>query len=104
MGEENVLGPFLVDNFIFDCFMGPVFKGLVVGVFALDAPGPAKNCLFVVDWLGFLHCKKKMGFTGGNSAKRGFAAFQSNGRYFFSSLAYYGCGELSRNMVRRRAG
>ena len=48
MGKKDDLGPFLVGDFVFDYFMGAVFKGLVVDIFALDAVSSAENALFVV--------------------------------------------------------
>lgn len=49
LGEKNDLGSFLVADFIFDYFVGSVFKDLVVGVFAVDACFAIKNNLFMVD-------------------------------------------------------
>jgi len=43
----------LVDNFVFDYFMGSFFAGLVVVFFAANAGCPIKNSLFVVYKLGF---------------------------------------------------
>jgi len=52
MGKENDLGPILVGDFVFDNFMGAVFKSLVVVFFAVDAFKAVKDSLFVVDELG----------------------------------------------------
>ena len=40
-------------NFVFDNFMGSVFKSLVVVFSAVNATKTAVNALFVVAWLGF---------------------------------------------------
>lgn len=54
MDKENSLGPVLVGDFVFDYFMGSVFKSLVVGIFTGDAMQTVKNALSVVYELGFL--------------------------------------------------
>ena len=53
MDKENDLGPLLVADFIFNYFMGAIFEGLVVGVFAFNAPIAVKKPLFMVGCLGF---------------------------------------------------
>ena len=74
MGKENDLGPILVGDFVFDNFMGAVFKSLVVVFFAVDAFKAVKDSLFVVDELGLWLSKSKMGAVGNNSAKRSFGS------------------------------
>lgn len=59
-------------DFVFNYFMGAVFEGLVVGIFAADANGSTENSLFVVDWLGFLYSCKEMGAFRNNSTERSF--------------------------------
>ena len=39
-------------DFAFDYFMGSIFTGMVVGIFAPNAPGPVKDDLSLVDRLG----------------------------------------------------
>jgi hypothetical protein len=52
VGKEGDLGSILVADFVFDYFMGAIFEGLVVGVFAFDVRGAVESALPLVDWMG----------------------------------------------------
>ena len=62
MGKENYLGSFLVGDFVFNYFMGSIFKSLVVGIFAVDVDVSVKNNLSLVDWIGIMIMQKQNGF------------------------------------------
>ena len=52
LGEENCFRAFWLADFVCNRFMGPVFKGLVVGIFTDNTNPSIKNALFVVHELG----------------------------------------------------